>query len=266
VARGCAPGLPAHRRARVHGGGGILTLDQIGYEAADLETIRAAVHAPEGLVVAAGPPGSGRRAALRAMLEERASAPWHGRPHASGALLLDSIASPTTAQLGIHAARCGHLVLSPMSLGRAAGVIGELRRLGVTDDQLLEGLSLVVGQRLIGRLCDQCAKPDERDEARRALAAALNTWLEGHPVSLRRAGPDGCARCAHRGYLALVPVYELVEIDARARSLIASGADPVELESALLCGGRSMWDRGLKLVADGITSLDALKAAIHPPR
>ena len=136
----------------------------------------------------------------------------------------------------------------------------------MADAQLLDTLSLVIGQRLIGRLCAGCSQPDRRDTVRRALAAALNTWLGGHPVNLRQADPDGCARCAHSGYLGSVLAYELIEIDARARSLIASGAHPVELEVALLSGGRSIWERGLKLVAEGTTSFDALKAAVRQPR
>jgi hypothetical protein len=51
----------------------------------------------------------------------------------------------------------------------------------------------------------------------------------------------------------------------RARGLIASGVDIVELEPGLLAEGRSIWDRGLKLVADGTTSLDALQAAVRQP-
>jgi hypothetical protein len=39
----------------------------------------------------------------------------------------------------------------------------------------------------------------------------------------------------------------------------------VELEHALLAEGCSIWDRGLKRVADGATSLDALKATVRPP-
>jgi general secretion pathway protein E len=263
VARQCSSRLPARRRARFHSRGRILKLDQIGYETADLEAIRHAIHAPDGLVVTVGPAGSGRRAALRAMADERESAP---RSRRGAAILLETIAAADTAQLAIQAARSGHLVLSTMPLNRAVGAIAELRRLQVTDVQLLDALSLVIGHRLIARLCPQCSKPDARDTVRRALAAALNTWLAGHPVNLRRADPEGCPRCAHTGHLGSVLAYELIEIDVRARSLIASGAHPVELEPALLSGGRSIWERGLKRVAEGTISFDALCGAVRQPR
>jgi general secretion pathway protein E len=127
-------------------------------------------------------------------------------------------------------------------------------------------LSLVIGQRLIPRLCPDCSAPDERELVRRALAAALNTWLSGQAVLARRAAPQGCPRCGHAGYYGWVLAYELVEIDMRARGLIASSLDPVELEHALLADGAAIWDRGLKRVADGSTSLDALQAAVRQPR
>ncbi|HUD24456.1 MAG TPA: ATPase, T2SS/T4P/T4SS family [Burkholderiaceae bacterium] len=279
-------------------------LDQIGYEAADLEAIRHAIHAPDGLVLIVGPAGSGRSTALYSMLgeldplrrrvrtiessslrpvpawrqvqvpdagSERGGRRWErtfarvlrGR---AGAILVEKIATAGVAQLAIQAAQAGQLVLSTMSLGRASSVFAELRRLRVTASQAIDGLSLVIGQRLVGRLCPACSIADDREAVRRALAPATNTWLAGRAVHPRRAAPSGCAACGHCGYQGRVLAYELVEIDNRARSLIASGIDPVELERALLAEGGSIWDRGLKRVADGMTSLEALLAAVRQPR
>jgi type II secretory ATPase GspE/PulE/Tfp pilus assembly ATPase PilB-like protein len=184
----------------------------------------------------------------------------------AGVILLETIAAAGVAQLAIQAAQVGHLVLSTMLVGRACSVMAELRRLQVTTTQLIDGLSLVIGQRLIARLCPDCSEPDERELVRRALAAALNTWLSGHAMHARRPAPNGCPRCGHTGYYGRLLAYEMVEIDARARGLIASSVDPVEVEHALLGDGTSIWDRGLKRVADGSTSFDALQAAVRQPR
>jgi type II secretory ATPase GspE/PulE/Tfp pilus assembly ATPase PilB-like protein len=94
----------------------------------------------------------------------------------------------------------------------------------------------------------------------------MNTWLAGRAVHPRRAASSGCEVCRHGGYQGSVLAYELIEIDSRARSVMASSIDPVELERALLADGRSIWDRGLKQVADGLTSLDALQAAVRQSR
>ncbi len=182
------------------------------------------------------------------------------------AILLETIAGPAVARVAMQAVQAERLVLSTMEPGRARGVITELLRWQVQPAQLLDVLSLVIGQRRIARLCPHCAMPDEREPVRHALAAALNTWLIDHPVSARRAAPSGCAHCAQTGYGGTLLVYELIEIDARARGLIASGTDPVQLESALLAEGCTLWDRGLRHLADGTTSLNALHAAIRQPR
>lgn len=256
-------------------------LDQIGYEAADLEAIHQAIRAPDGLVLVVGPAGSGRRAALSAMLGQLDPAQrsvhtiggprWRrscGRIPCRGAdaILIEKIDTARIAQLAIRAAQAGHLVLSTMALGRACSVIAELRRLGVTTAQVIDALSLVISQRLVARLCPHCSSVDDREAVRRALAGALNTWLGGRAVQPRRAAPSGCAQCGHTGYRGNVLAYELVELDMRARGVIASGADPVELEPALLANGRSIWDCGLKRVAEGSISLDALTAAVRQPR
>jgi type II secretory ATPase GspE/PulE/Tfp pilus assembly ATPase PilB-like protein len=281
-----------------------IALDRIGYDAAALEAIRHAIHAPSGLVIVSGPAGSGRVTALYSMLgsidpqrrsvqtvearirrsvpgwlqfvvadglERPSGGPW-GRAlrwvvrNGADAILLERIAGPAVVRVAMQAVQAERLVLSTMEPGRARGVITELLRWQVQAVQLLDAVSLVIGQRRIARLCPHCAMPDEREPVRHALAAALNTWLMDHPVSARRAAPAGCAHCAQTGYRGTLLVYELIEIDARARGLIASGIDPVQLESALLAEGCTLWDRGLRHLADGTTSLEALQAAIRQPR
>jgi general secretion pathway protein E len=239
-------------------------LDQIGYEAQDLEAIRHAILASDGLVLVVGSSGCGRRTALRAMLQERARV--YPMRDDAGALLLPEIATASAAQFALQTVLAGHLVLSTMALVRAGGAFAELRRLGVTAEQLIDGVSLVIGQRLIQRLCSECSIADDRDEVRRAMAPAANTWLAGRPATARAPAPSGCASCRHSGYQGRVLAYELIEVDSRARGLIASSLDPVELEQALLAQGRTIWDCGLKLIADGATSLDAVRAAIRQPR
>jgi type II secretory ATPase GspE/PulE/Tfp pilus assembly ATPase PilB-like protein len=251
--------VSAHCRACLCRGCRILKLDESGYAAEDLEAIRRAIHAPDGLVLLVGPAGSGRRTTLHSMLEDL-------EPSRRRVILIETIAAPAVAQFAIQAAQAGYLVMSAIGLARACSAVAELGRLQVTAAQVIDGLSLVIAQRLIARLCPDCSVPDERELVRRALTGALNTWLSGHAVRARRAAPGGCPQCAHTGYHGRILAYELLEIDARARGLIASGVDPVELEHALLAGGTSIWDRGLKRVADGITSFDALLAAVRRPR
>jgi type II secretory ATPase GspE/PulE/Tfp pilus assembly ATPase PilB-like protein len=268
-------------QAAAHGGdpdGARAALDRFGYDEDDLQAIRNVLDGPDGLVLVVGPPACGRRAALDAMrqhveasrrpvvtLGPRAGRDFERALRAAGAVVLHAIAAPGIAQRAVQAAQAGRLVLSTMTLGRACGVLAEFQRLQVPLARLLDALCLVIGQRRVRRLCSHCAIPDGREEVRRALAAALNTWMAGRTARTRQACPQGCAHCAHTGYDGTLLAYELVDVDQRARGLIASVADPVELECLLLPDGRSVWDRGLKHVALGETSLDALRAAIRQP-
>ena len=183
----------------------------------------------------------------------------------TGATLLPAIATPGVAQRAVQAAQAGHLVLSKMALGRACSAVAELQRLQVPLALLLDALCLAIGHRRVRRLCPHCAIPDDREEVRRALATALNTWLAGCAPRFRQAAPGGCARCGYTGYDGTLLVYELLDVDQRARGLIASVTDPVELEHLLLGEGRSIWDSGLKQVAEGVTSFDALRSAVRQP-
>jgi len=245
-----------------------LPLAELGYEASDLEAIRHAIGAPDGLVLVIGPVGSGRRTALRAMLREldAASDLQPRNLRAARVILVRRICSPRAAQFAIQAAQGGNRVFSKMALGRACAAVAELRRLGLSAAQIIDGLSLIIAQRLLARLCPQCAIPDEDDAVRRALAAARNTWLGEQPGQPRRAAPNGCTACNRTGYSGRKLACEVLEIDARARGLLATDADPLELERALLPDGATIWDRGLKLLAAGTTSLGALTAAIRNPR
>jgi len=247
-----------------------LQLEQLGYTASDLEAIRHAISAPEGLVLVVGPAGCGRRTALRAMLRELDASSNLQRGNCCRCrgrrMLLRRICSPRAAQFAIQAAQAGHRVFSRMAIGRACAAVAELRRLGVTAAQMIDGLSLVIAQRLLAKLCPQCAVPDEEDAVRQALAAARNTWLGEQAGRPRRAAPHGCAACGHTGYSGRLLACEVLEIDARARGLLAVSADSLELERVLLADGSAIWDRGLRLVAGGATSLAALQAAIRNPR
>jgi general secretion pathway protein E len=220
-------------------------------------------------VLIVGPNKSGRRSALYSMLQEAEALRPTGQQTQSrrlqAAMPIEKISAPAFAQAAIQAAQAGHLVVSTMAVGRACSAVAELRRLHATTQQILDALSLVIAQRLIARLCNDCSRPDDRALARQALAAALNTWWYGHTVQLRRSAPGGCARCGHTGYAGQVLVYELLDIDERARGLIASNIDPVELERALVPEGCSLWDCGLRRVGDGVTSFDALLAGVRQP-
>jgi len=280
------------------------SIERVGYEAQDLSAIRRVLAQPDGLVLLTGPTGSGKTTSLYAMLEaidpermsiqtienpvERRHGKWlqyevgkaatdterdafldHFRQllrNDPDVIMLGEIRSREAARLAVQAAQTGHLVFSTLHVDRAAQVFGRFRGLGVDPRELAEHLSLVVAQRLVRRLCPRCAVPDDRPLLHELLGSAAVSWLAWNPALARRGFPGGCSHCNFTGYRGRAMVYEMLEPDAGVRNMVECGVGGLEMEQRLFAGGRSLWDQGLRLLARGLTSLEALRESVREPR
>jgi general secretion pathway protein E len=137
---------------------------------------------------------------------------------------------------------------------------------GTGPAELARHLALVIAQRLVHRLCPDCAVPDASPELRAVLARAANSWLAGVPVQAKVARPGGCAACAGRGYRGRLLLAEVLDVDAGVRALAAEGFAGHDMERSLYAEGQSLWDQGIGLLAAGRTSLSALRSAMREPR
>ncbi len=186
------------------------------------------------------------------------------------AVLLAEIDSSEEAQMVLRAAQAGCRVFSALHGGRAHHVFSRFRAWGVAATDLADHLALVVAQRLVRALCRHCSLPDDSEAVRDALIRAAEGWripsAARDSVQVRMAGPGGCNHCRGEGYRGHTLVYEWIEVDSGVRSLVEEGVGAMELERRLLADGRSLWDCGLRLVVSGVTSLEALRAAVREPR
>ena len=149
-------------------------------------------------------------------------------------LMIGEIRDAETARIAIEAALTGHLLLSTLHSGTPAGAMLRLLEMGIEPYQVTSSISAVVGQRLVRRLCDQCAG---------AGAAA-----------------DGCERCFGTGFHGRALIAEMLHLDGQLRKAVLGGADLDELEGILAARGHmSMLHSGRKLVAGGITTDDELR-------
>ncbi len=186
------------------------------------------------------------------------------------AVLLAEIDSAEVAQMALRAAQAGCRVFSALDGGRAHHVFPRFRAWGVAATDLADHLALVVAQRLVRALCRHCSLPDESGAAQEALVRATDGWRSPpaarDSVPARMANPGGCKHCRGEGYRGHAMVYEWIEVDSGVRSLVEEGVGSTEMERRLLADGRGLWERGLRLVASGVTSLDALRASVREPR
>jgi type IV pilus assembly protein PilB len=154
-------------------------------------------------------------------------------------LMVGEIRDSETARIATQAAQTGHLVLSTLHANDAPAAITRLRFMGIESFNIASGLSLVVAQRLIRRLCDACKQADSHTACYTAV---------------------GCALCT-QGYKGRVGVFQLMPITPRLQHLIAQDASDIDLnEAAQHEGMRTLLQDGWDKVTQGITSAQELAA------
>ncbi|MDI4632505.1 type II/IV secretion system protein [Pelomonas sp. V22] len=179
--------------------------------------------------------------------------------HDPDTILLGEIRDEETARIAIQSALTGHLVLSTLHTNSAIGAITRLADMGIEPFLLAASIRGLMAQRLVRRLCEHCALPDEQpDEALRALLARTGLAEGAKP---RR--PVGCVQCAGTGYLGRLAVYDLIEVSPQLAHLIAQGEPESALLAALGRGGEDgLLVSGIEMVARGQSTLaEVLRAS-----
>jgi len=172
---------------------GVKTLEELGLSEDHLKVVREMIKKPYGLILLTGPTGSGKTTTLYAMLKELDREANNvvsledpieyniegvnqsqvrseiGYDFASGLrtilrqdpdiIMVGEIRDKETAAMAIHAALTGHLVLSTLHTNNAAGVVPRLVDMGIDPYLIAPTLLMVIGQRLVRKLC-----PDSRRE------------------------------------------------------------------------------------------------------
>jgi general secretion pathway protein E len=167
-------------------------------------------------------------------------------------IMIGEIRDLETAEIAMRAALTGHLVFSTLHTNDAPSAITRLTDMGVEHYLVSSSLVAVLAQRLVRVLCPDCRKPyaADGDELRRA------GW-EGAsgPLTLYRA--EGCAHCAHTGFVGRVGIFEFMELDEGIRREIVARADASTLRAtARKQGMRSLKEDGWLKIASGQTTVE----------
>jgi len=255
------------------------------------------INTSDGLMLVTGPTGSGKTTSLYAMLKEidpvsrsiqtienpveyrhglwmqyeisrvaKVEGEEWGRMlkgllrNAPKIILMGEVRDAETAKTLIEAANTGHLVFTTLHTNTASMAIARLKKLEVDMDSLAGMLLGVLAQRLTRVLCPKCKIEDTRESTLMLLNEKHRTYLnEYKPFKPYYADPRGCHVCGYTGYSGRKIVYELMVNNPELRSLIETGANTSKIARVGLRPGYSMWDSGLRLIAQGVTSIDALK-------
>ncbi len=130
-------------------------------------------------------------------------------------VMIGEIRDQETAEIAIHAALTGHLVLSTLHTNGAAAAPLRLMDMGIPPYLLAASLSLVMAQRLVRKLCPSC-----KEETLLTEDMVKTYELPISCVGKKGYVPKACAECQESGYQGRTGVFELIAIGKEERELI----------------------------------------------
>ena len=248
---------------------GLLDLGKIGLFGRDEATVRRLLAMPHGLILITGPTGSGKTTTLATMLSilneptrkiltiedpveyeipginQSQAKPSIGLTFATAmrafvrqdpdVIMVGEIRDSETANIAIHAALTGHLVLSTLHTETAAAAVPRLLDLGVEGFLLRSTLRAVVAQRLVRVLCDSCKSTHELTEP--DIVEDPRYRVLGFAAGETVYRPVGCERCGGTGYRGRAGIFELLELTDEVRPLVGEGADASLIDGAAIRAG-----------------------------
>lgn len=277
-----------------------ITLLDLGFSPKHQTILTEAAHKPFGMVLTTGPTGSGKSTTLTALLKMRNTPdvnistiedpveykipgvnhiqvnPKTNLTFASGLralvrqdpdiVLVGEIRDGETANISVNAALTGHLVFSTLHSNDAATAVPRLLDMGVEPFLLASTLEVVIGQRLVRRVCPRCrtSRQIPGAEAQKLFPGAEKAFDAKKPVTLYQG--KGCDSCSGTGYRGRVGIYELLVISPEIEELILRRASSAELNAvAAREGMRLMFEDGLDKVLEGMTTIEELLRVAAPP-
>jgi type II secretory ATPase GspE/PulE/Tfp pilus assembly ATPase PilB-like protein len=157
----------------------------------------------------------------------------------------------------VDAAISGRVLLSTLHCRDAVSAVTALRNWGLHDHEIAEALTVVVGQRLVRRLCPRC-------RVDRAITEKERHWFSAVGLSAPKRVADGagCAECAHLGFSGRTGIFEMWRLNEQDYQAILEHADEHALRRTLAKRKHhSILADGLAKVIAGVTSVSELRRA-----
>jgi general secretion pathway protein E len=252
-----------------------LTLDSLGFETEVKSFVRRSARMPYGLLLVTGPTGSGKTTTLYAAISEINTGldkivtiedpieyqlpsvlqiPVNEKKgltfakglrsilrHDPDKIMVGEIRDSETAQIAVQAALTGHQVFTTVHANNVFDVIGRFSNMGVDNYSLVAALTGIMAQRLVRKLCSECARPVDE--------------VPGSP-NRRLMKANGCAACRGTGYRGRIAIAETLAIDDDMKDLLVQHA-PISTVK------RHARERGFRSLRDSAQALAALGATSH---
>jgi len=277
-----------------------LMLEHLGFAPDVLAQVQAAIKSPSGIFFVCGVTGGGKSTTLCSILKtltrpeisimtledpveymlpgasQSKINPQAGFTFADGLrsilrqdpniIMVGEIRDKETAEIAIRAALTGHLIFTTIHTISSVGVISRLVDIGVEPFLISSATIGVVAQRLIRRVCPDCAQPASPEPqvvskivARSGPAAkAILTAAEGNFVV-----PTGCPACSGTGYRGRLGIFEFLLLNNEIKALIDAKASTADLgRAAVKAGMRTLMMDGIIKARAGLTTLAEVLSAV----
>ncbi len=280
---------------------GLKTIKDLGLEGIGLKLVEEAIEKPYGMILVTGPTGSGKTTTLYAILKQvmndeinimtledpieyvitgvnqSQAKPEIGYTFASGlrsmlrhdpdVIMVGEIRDHETADLAVHSALTGHIVLSTLHTNDAIGAIPRFVNLGIPAFLMAPSLNLVIGQRLIRQLCQFCKEqysPGEeiKNLYKQEIGALSPEIISGYGANfdinnMKLFRPKGCPKCNNSGYSGRRGIYEVLNITSEIGQIVENNLSEDKIkEAAIKQGMVSMRQDGLLKCLQGSTSVE----------
>jgi type IV pilus assembly protein PilB len=175
-------------------------------------------------------------------------------------ILVGEMRDAETARIAVQSALTGHFVLSSVHATDTATAVHRLLDMGIENFLVASSVSAVISQRLIRKICEQCREYYEPPAAEQAFLATAGSAV---PIGGLIRG-IGCTACAGTGYLERTGVYELMAVSEAIRELIVDRAPLVEIrKTARYEGMRTLQEEAARLVQAGVTTVPEVLRSIY---
>lgn len=257
----------------------ILNLEQLGFQPSSLEIVKKNIKKPHGMILVTGPTGSGKTTTLYTILNilntpevnistiedpieyrmprvnQSQINPKIGFTFATGLrallrqdpniIMVGEIRDEETAEIAVHAAMTGHLVLSSLHTNDAVTTLPRLSDMGVPSFLVATTTNVIIAQRLVRKICPNCIQSYNLDkQAIEELSTNLNvgnllkTLEEEKAIISSKGGLEsilfyrgkGCKKCNDTGYKGRIGIYETLEITEEVSDLILKKANANEIK------------------------------------
>jgi len=264
-----------------------LNLEDLGFAEDILTTFQQNIRAPNGIILATGPTGSGKSTTLYAALNAISSMEnnvctvedpieYHlplinqsqvqekiGLTFSKAlrtllrqdpdVIMVGEVRDEETARTAIQAALTGHLVFSTLHTNDACSAITRLVNMGVEPYLIGAALNMVLAQRLVRRICSKCRQTYEPS---RPLRKTLERM--GFECDTFHRGV-GCRSCRNTGFKGRIGVHELLLVDDDLRDAVVTNPNVANLRRLAVRNGMvGLRNDGFRKVREGITTVEEI--------